>query len=89
MKSAYELAMARLEKQAPSAKLTDAQKTELAEIDSLYKSRIAEREVFLRSQIEAARAKGDAAGMEEVQLQLARELRRLQEECEEKKAKVR
>lgn len=89
MKSAYELAMERLEKQAPTAKLTDAQKRELAEIDSLYKSRIAEREVFLRSQMDAARSKGDAAGVEEIQLQLARESRRLQEECEEKKAKVR
>ena len=89
MKSAYELAMARLETQAPSAKLTDAQKRELAEIDSLYKARIAEREVFLHSQLAAARAKGDAAGADEVQLQLAREIRRLQEECEEKKAKAR
>ncbi len=89
MKSAYELAMDRLEKQAPSAKLTDAQKHELAEIESLYKARIAEREVFLQSQIVAARAKGDAAGIDELQTQLGREVRRLREECEEKKAKVR
>ena len=47
MKSAYELAMERLEKSAPSAKVTDEQRTALAEIDSTYKARIAEREVFL------------------------------------------
>ncbi|MBV9127029.1 MAG: hypothetical protein JO117_02965 [Verrucomicrobia bacterium] len=89
MKSAFELTMERLEKQAPTAKLTDAQKQELAEIDSLYKAKIAEKEVFLQSQIAAARAKGDSEGAEQVQLQLSREVRRLQEECEAKKAKVR
>jgi hypothetical protein len=89
MKSAYELAMERLEKQTPSAKLTEAQKRELAGIDSLYKAKIAEREIFLQSQIVAARAKGDATGADDLQLQLAREIRRLQEECEEKKAKAR
>ena len=34
MKSAYELAMERLEKKAPSTKLTDKQKADIAEIDS-------------------------------------------------------
>ena len=35
MKSSYELAMERLNKQAPSAKLTSAQKAQLADLDSL------------------------------------------------------
>ncbi len=34
MKSAYELAMERLEKGAPTIKLTDDQKAQIAEIDS-------------------------------------------------------
>ena len=36
MKSAYELAMERLNKNAPSVKLTPAQKKELAQLDTVY-----------------------------------------------------
>ena len=89
MKSALEIAMERLEQQAPTARLTEAQKAALAEIDDAYRAKIAEREVFLAAQVEGARAKGDREGMEEIQTQLARERRRLEEEREEKKAKAR
>ena len=51
MKSAYELAMERLEKSAPTLTLTDAQKAQMAEIDSTYKARIAEKELFLQGKI--------------------------------------
>ena len=51
MKSAYELAMERLEKQSPTAKLNTRQKTEIAEIESTAKAKIAEKEVFLKDQI--------------------------------------
>ena len=47
MKSAYELAMERLEKDSPVTALSDEQKAAIAEIDSLYQSKIAEKEVFL------------------------------------------
>ena len=43
MKSAYEIAMGRLEAQTPTVKLSDAQKAELAEIDNLYEAKLAER----------------------------------------------
>src|SRR4051812_44072077 len=66
MKSAYELAMERLEKQSPTAKLTDAQKTELAEIDSTFKARIAERELLLRGEIEKALSAGQLDEMEKI-----------------------
>ncbi len=89
MKSAYELAMERLEKQAPSAKITDEQRTAIAEIDSTYKAKIAEREVFLQSQLQKAVTAGKAAEVEEIRDQLSREVRRLREECEHKKAKAR
>lgn len=89
MKSAVELMMERLAKQAPVAKLTEEQKAALAEIEDVYRAKIAEREVFLLAQVEGARAKGDREGMEAVQTQLGRERRRLEEEREEKKAKVR
>ncbi len=81
--------MERLEKQAPSQKLTDEQREALAEIDSTYRAKIAEREVFLHSQLAKARAAGDAAEMDSIQLQLSRELSRLREEWEAKKEKAR
>ena len=48
MKSAYELAMERLAKNQPIMTLTDDQKKQLAEVDSMFKARIAEKELFLR-----------------------------------------
>ena len=89
MKSAYELAMERLEKQSPTAKLSEEQKSEIAEIDSTYKARIAERELFLKEQLAKAKAAGQFEEIEALETQLSRELRRLNEECEAKKEKVR
>ncbi len=89
MKSAYELAMERLEKQSPSSKLTDDQRAQLAEIDSLYKSKIAEKELLLSDQIKLERAAGKTSEVEKLQQQLASELRRLAEECEFKKETIR
>lgn len=89
MKSAYELAMERLEKSAPSVQLTDAQKAQLAEIDSIYKARIAEKELFLQGKIREANRSGEFEELEKLEKQLATEIRRLQDDCEEKKAKLR
>ena len=88
MKSAYELAMERLEKKDPTKKLSDQQKARIAEINSLYGSKIAERETFLQGEITKERAKGDVLAVEQIQDQLAREVRRLHVEWEEKKAAV-
>ena len=89
MKSAYELAMERLEKSAPTVRLTDEQKAQIAEIDSTYKARIAEKELFLRDKIREAGLSGNSQEFEQLEAQLAAEVRRLREDCEEKKAKVR
>jgi Spy/CpxP family protein refolding chaperone len=89
MKSAYELAMERLEKSAPTVQLTDAQKAQIAEIDSTYKARIAEKELFLQEKIRDAGLSGTFEELEKLEKQLATEIRRLQEDCEEKKAKLR
>jgi dephospho-CoA kinase len=88
MKSAYELAMERLEKKEPTKKLTEKQKTAIAEINSLYGSRIAERETFLQGEILKEKVRGDATAVAQIQDQLAREVRRLHVEWEEKKAAV-
>jgi uncharacterized protein YecT (DUF1311 family) len=89
MKSAYELAMERLEKQSPTATLTDAQKAEIAEIDSVCRSKIAEKEVFLNDQILKARAAQQAGEVADLEKQLAFEIRRIRENAEAKKDKVR
>jgi hypothetical protein len=51
MKSAYELAMSRLEQSAPSRVLTEEQKATIREIDSEYDAKVAERKIFLESEI--------------------------------------
>ncbi len=87
MKTAYELAMERLNKTAPAVKLTAAQKKELAELDSKYAAKIAGREIALKQ--EMARAAGDVEKAEALRQQLADERRKLQAELEEKKEAVR
>ena len=89
MKSAYELAMERLQKTSPSLSLTEEQKKELAEIDSKYRAKIAEKELFLRDQIRKAQAGGKADDIPSLEKQLASEIRRLQEDCEAAKEKLR
>jgi hypothetical protein len=89
MKSAYELAMERLEKTSPSVSLTDAQKKQIAEIDSTYRAKIAEKEVFLKDQIGKAQSAGNFEEAESLEKQLAIEIRRLNEDCEAKKEKLR
>jgi hypothetical protein len=89
MKSAYELAMERLQKTQPTVALTDEQKKQLAEIDSTFKARIAERELFLKDQIQKARNAEKFEEAESLEKQLVTEVRRLQEDCETKKEKLR
>ena len=89
MKSAYELAMERLQRTSPSLSLTDEQKKELAELDSKYQAKIAEKELFLKDQIHKAQTEGKVADIDSLQKQLVSEVRRLQEDCEAKKEKLR
>lgn len=90
MKSAYELAMERLEKDSPSTPgISEEQKRKLGEIHERYRARIAEREVFLQGKIAAARAGRNAEEVESIERELREEKRRLEEECEEKKEAVR
>jgi cysteinyl-tRNA synthetase len=87
MKTAYELAMERLNKAAPAVKLTSAQKKELAELDSKYAAKIAGRELALKD--EMARAAQDFEKADAFRQQLANERKKLQAELEEKKEAVR
>lgn len=89
MKSAYELAMERLQKQAPTVKLNAEQKARIAELESRYKARLAEREIALKDAITKASAEGDYEELQKMERQLAIEKRKLADELEEKKEAVR
>ena len=89
MKSAYEIAMERLNRTAPSVKLTDAQKREIADLESRTKARIAEREIALRDEIASFQAAGDAEKAAQAEQQLLRERKKLQDDLEEKKDLIR
>ena len=81
--------MERLQKQSPSVQLTDEQRREIAEIDSQYKAKIAERELLLEDQIRREHSSGNMAEIDQLRKQLSSELRRLSEEAEQKKEKIR
>lgn len=89
MKSAYELAMERLNKSAPMSKINDEQKKQIAELDSLYSAKIAQREIFLKSELAKAASQGDYEAMQQLEKQLVSDRKSLQAELEEKKEKIR
>ena len=90
MKSAYELAMERLAKSDPtSGPLTPEKKARLAEIDRVYKGKLAEREIFLKKQIDEALAAQKFEEVDKIKQQLANERARFEEEKESEKEKVR
>ena len=89
MKSAYEIAMERLNKVAPSVKLTAAQKRQIADLESEYKAKIADLEISLTGKSTAARAAGDGGSGAELERLLVFERKKLQDRLEELKEKVR
>ena len=89
MKTAYELAMERLNKSAPTKKMSEAQKKELAELDSKYAAKTAEREIALQDEIARAGAAGDFEKVGKLQEQWVMERAKLKAELEGKKEQVR
>ena len=89
MKSAFELAMERLEKESPTQELTDEQKAKLAELSRVYEAKIADREVFLNGEMEKAEAAGEFEQIEQLNKQLASERKVLEAELEVKKNELR
>ena len=61
----------------------------MAELDSLYKAKVAEREIGFGDRIISAESAGKFDEAEEVRAQLSIERRRLEEERETKKERVR
>jgi len=89
MKSAYELAMERLSKTAPTVKLTAEQKKQIAELESQCSAKIAERELLIKDEIRKSVEKGDYEEVEKLEKQLVSDRRSLRADFEEKKEKVR
>ena len=89
MKTAYELAMERLSKSAPTVKLTDDQKKQIAELESQCAAKIAERELFLKDEITKAVDKGDDEAIQQLEKQLVSDRKSIRADFEEKKEKVR
>lgn len=81
--------MERLSKNAPTVKLSDGQKKEIGELDSIYAAKIAQRELFLKGEVAKAEAGGDFEAIEQLQRQLVSERKTLNAELEEKKETVR
>ena len=91
MKSAYELAMERLQKEDPDSgvSLTDEQKQALSEVDTKYQAKIAEREIFLNKQLMEARMNQEVEAMGQIEAQLRNERLRLEDERESAKNRIR
>ncbi len=91
MKSAYELAMERLnsEDSEVSKPLTGKQRQQLADISTRYKAKMAERDIFLQKQLRDAEASGNFQESEQIRKQMALEKERLEVDMEAKKDKIR
>ncbi len=89
MKTAYELAMERLNKTSPTVKLSDDQKKQLADLESQCAAKLAERELFLKGEMTKAVDKGDAEAFEQLEKQLVSDRKSIRAEFETKKDKVR
>ena len=91
MKSAYELAMERLNAENPNehAPLTEAQKEELADLDNKYNAKVAERKIAHEKRIAEANATGDLQGLAQAQEELRIDLDRIESDRESAKDRVR
>ena len=87
MKSSYELAMERMG--GNGMPLNNDQEAKIAEIDSKYKVKITEREIFLEKSVQYALAKGSNEVAEKARSILAQEVNSLEEKPEFEKDKIR
>ena len=88
MKSSYELAMERMGG-GDDKPLTDEQKSKIAEIDSKYKAKIAERKIFLEKNLSDAQDQGNQEEIDLIRRQLNDEITELEAKSETEKDKIR
>ena len=91
LKTAYELALERSEKGRADAEkeLTPQQKEEMAKIQKLYDSKLAEKKIVLADQIKQAARQGDQETVSKLEEELAKEIAQLREKMEQEKQKAR
>ena len=81
--------MERMGEDGGSKPLTDVQKEKIAQVDSKYRAKIAERKIFLDKSLSEAIEKQDLEEAEKIRRQLADETVSLEEKAEIEKEKVR
>mgnify|MGYP005717206129 CR=1 FL=1 len=90
MKSAYELAMERLQESDPDKQpVTDEMRKARAAVDEKFDSKVAERKIFLTQTLATATANQDLQEVELIQKQISNEKARIEEERETAKDKIR
>ena len=90
IKSAYELAMERLEQRhGRSAPATAEQKAALADVDRDERAKLAELDIMTSSQLAAARAAGDEKKAAEIAEFQARESATIRRRAEESRDRIR
>jgi hypothetical protein len=84
MKSAYELAMERMEKESgPSRQLSEDEKAQTAEVEKVYDARIAELKLSFEGKMELNPAEAEALRNE-----MIHEISRLEEKRDAEKDKI-
>ncbi len=89
MKSAYELAMQRLEARSPGQQLSAEQKDRIAALEAKCRADIAAKELLLQGEMAKATAAGQSEELVLLRRQLADEIRRLEEKRDREKEVVR
>ena len=89
MKSAYELAMERLQaEQGNGPALTDAQRDEIAELEAKHKSAVAEAEIMMQQKVVEAQMKQDFGALATLSEHHAQDVARLDRKLEEDRKRV-
>ena len=87
MKSSYELAMERFG-DGDDKPLSDEQKEKIADIDSKYKAKIAERRIFLEKNLSDAQVQGSEEEITLIRRQLNDEIADLEDKANSEKDKI-
>jgi hypothetical protein len=87
MKSSYELAMERMGG-GDDSPLSPEQKKQIAEIDSKYKAKVAERKIFLEKNISDALQQEKHEEIDTLRKQVAEEIASLENKAEQEKEKI-
>ena len=87
MKSSYELALERMGA-GDDSPLSPEQKKQIAEIDSKYKAKVAERKIFLEKNISDALQQEKHEEIDTLRKQVAEEVASLENKAEQEKEKI-